>query len=99
MCRCLDLSRDRNRLALVDEHSCLHVYDAEASSIVWSVEGAVSATWNTQLDDILAWSDGESLYTRTGELSVQCHALLIQASFQQHHTPVVRADVVPDMTS
>ena len=80
--RCLDLSRDRSRIALVDEHSCLHVYEAETGAALWCVKGAASAAWNARLPGMLAWSDAETLYTRMGSLPAQRHALIVQVRDQ-----------------
>lgn len=82
--RCLDLSKDRSSLALVDERSCLHVYEAGSGTLLWSVEGATSAAWNSRLDGMLAWSEAEMLYTKTADHPVQCHPLLIQVSPGKH---------------
>lgn len=64
----------------MDERSCLTVYEAETGAPLWSAEGVASAAWNARLDAMLAWSDGDQLYTRTGNLPVQCHAVPVQAS-------------------
>ena len=91
-CRCLDLSRDRSRVALVDEHSCLHVYKAETGAALWCAEGAASATWNARLPGMLTWSNAETLHTRMGTLPAQRHALIIQVGKQfrcPHARPVV----------
>ncbi len=91
-CRCLDLSRDRSRIALVDEHSCLHVYEAETGLALWSAEGAASAAWNARLPGMLAWSDAEALYTRMGTIPAQRHALIIQVG---NRFPCLMPDILP----
>ena len=37
--RCLDLSSSRQRLAVVDEHSTLLVYDVKTSELLFEVRG------------------------------------------------------------
>lgn len=82
--RCLDLSKDRSSLALVDERSCLHVYEAGSGTLLWSVEGATSAAWNSCLNGMLAWSEAEVLYTKITDHPVQRYPLLIQVSTSKH---------------
>ena len=94
--RCLDLSRDRSRVALVDEHSGLHVYEAETGAALWSVEGAASAAWNARLPGMLAWCDAETLYTRMDSLPAQRHALIIQVGLS---VPPPHADELSKLVS
>ena len=81
----------------MDEHSCLHVYEAETGAALWSVEGAASAAWNVRLPGMLAWCDAETLYTRMDSLPAQRHALIIQVGLSvppPHARRAVQAGVL-----
>ena len=78
----------------MDEHSCLHVFEAATGAALWCVEGAASAAWNARLPGMLAWCDAETLYTRTGSLPAQRHALIIQVGSQ---SPCLMPDVLSQL--
>jgi len=68
--RCLDLSRCRTKLALVDEEAKLHVYDCNTKELLFSEENANSVAWNTEMDEMLCWTGGGEICIRTGSYPV-----------------------------
>ena len=64
--RCLDMSRSRGKLALVDEHSSLYVYDCASGQAVWSESNAASVAWNAEFEDMLCFSGSGVLSIKTG---------------------------------
>jgi len=68
--RCLDLSRCRTKLALVDDNAKLFVYDCVTKEAVYSDEHVNSVAWNTEVDDMLCWTGGHELCIRTGSFPV-----------------------------
>jgi tetratricopeptide (TPR) repeat protein len=64
--RCLDISKSRTKLALVDEHSSLFVYDCATGVPLWSDVNAASAAWNADFEDMLCYSGGGLLSIKTG---------------------------------
>ncbi|XP_066967390.1 intraflagellar transport protein 122 homolog isoform X2 [Macrobrachium rosenbergii] len=59
--RCLDLSASRKKLAVVDEHSTLLVYDVNTSELLFEEPNANSVAWNTSCEDMLCFSGNNTL--------------------------------------
>mmetsp|Transcript_40077 Transcript_40077/g.89958 ORF Transcript_40077/g.89958 Transcript_40077/m.89958 type:complete len:1284 (-) Transcript_40077:23-3874(-) len=64
--RCLDLSCRRKKLAVVDETSNLLVYDLDTQALVYQEPNANSVAWNTEMEDMLAYSGNNMLCIKTG---------------------------------
>ena len=54
--RSLDLSASRSRLAVVDEHFNLMVYDLDSNELLYTEREANSAAFNAQHEDLVAFS-------------------------------------------
>ncbi|CAL8469254.1 g8795 [Coccomyxa elongata] len=70
--RCLDVSASQKMVAVVDDANDLHVYELATRKVVWTAEGATSAAWNTQFDDMLCYSGSGLLCSKTADFAVQC---------------------------
>jgi intraflagellar transport protein 122 len=64
--RCLDLSCRRKKLAVVDETSNLLVYDLDTQALMYQEPNANSVAWNTEMEDMLAYSGNNMLCIKTG---------------------------------
>lgn len=64
--RCLDLSCRRKKLAVVDETSNLLVYDLDTQALMYLEPNANSVAWNTEMEDMLAYSGSNMLCIKTG---------------------------------
>jgi len=64
--RCLDLSCRRKKLAVVDETSNLLVYDLDSQTLMYQEPNANSVAWNTEMEDMLAYSGSNMLCIKTG---------------------------------
>jgi len=64
--RCLDLSCRRKKLAVVDETSNLLVYDVDTQALMYQEPNANSVAWNTEMEDMLAYSGSNMLCIKTG---------------------------------
>lgn len=64
--RCLDLSCRRKKLAVVDETSNLLVYDLDTQILMYQEPNANSVAWNTEMEDMLAYSGNSMLCIKTG---------------------------------
>lgn len=64
--RCLDLSCRRKKLAVVDETSNLLVYDLDTQALLYQEPNANSVAWNTEMEDMLAYSGNNMLCIKTG---------------------------------
>jgi len=64
--RCLDLSCRRKKLAVVDETNNLLVYDLDTQTQLYQEQNANSVAWNTEMEDMLAYSGSNMLCIKTG---------------------------------
>ncbi|XP_065066835.1 intraflagellar transport protein 122 homolog isoform X1 [Rhopilema esculentum] len=68
--RCLDLSCNRTKLAVVDENSTCLVYDLKTKELLFQEPNANSVSWNTQNDDMLCFSGGGTLNIKASSFPV-----------------------------
>jgi len=68
--RCLDLSSNRTKLAVVDENSTCLVYDLKSKELLFQEPNANSVTWNTQNDAMLCFSGGGTLNIKASNFPV-----------------------------
>ena len=68
--RCLDMSRQRMKIAAVDEKSKVVVYDLESKNLVFEDQNANSVAWNSEFEDMLCYSGSGQLSIKTGEFPV-----------------------------
>lgn len=64
-CRCLDLSSSRGKLALVDDNNTVQVYSMQTKALLSQETNANSVAWNTEFEDMLCFSGGGKLSTKT----------------------------------
>lgn len=66
--RCVDLSCDKTRLAVVDDHLNLYVYKVESKDVLYQETKVTSVAFNSELDDVLAFSKEDNvLLIKTGD--------------------------------
>ncbi|CAL1605566.1 unnamed protein product [Knipowitschia caucasica] len=68
--RCLDMSTSRNKLAVVDEHNTLLVYDINSKELLFQEPNANSVAWNTQCEDMLCFSGNGYLNIKASNFPV-----------------------------
>lgn len=71
--RCLDLSIRRKKLALVDDQGTCSIYDVKTRNLVQKVSSdrtANSVTWNSQLEEMLAFSGSGSVCVQAEDFTV-----------------------------
>ena len=73
--RCLDLSASRTKLAVVDEHSDVSVYDLRTKELLFKEPNANSVAWNTEAEDMLCFSGNGLLSIKTGMFPVSTQKL------------------------
>lgn len=66
--RCVDISLGKTKLAVVDDNSNLSVYDLVTKDLLYTEMNVTSVAWNTDLDDILAYSGNGMLFIKTGTI-------------------------------
>jgi len=65
--RCLDLSCNRKKLAVVDETANLLVYNLENQKLLYTEPQANSVAWNSEMEDMVAYSGQNMLSIKTGD--------------------------------
>lgn len=68
--RCLDVSPDRRKLALVDDKATLLVFDLTSKELLYQEPNANSVAWNAYNADLLCFTGGESLGLKAGPFPV-----------------------------
>lgn len=68
--RCLDMSVSRNKMAVVDEHNTLQVYDINSKELLFQEPNANSVAWNTQCEDMLCFSGNGYLNIKASNFPV-----------------------------
>ncbi|XP_034446524.1 intraflagellar transport protein 122 homolog isoform X2 [Hippoglossus hippoglossus] len=68
--RCLDMSASRKKLAVVDEHNTLLVYDINSKELLFQEPNANSVAWNTQCEDMLCFSGSGYLNIKASNFPV-----------------------------
>ncbi|KAJ1568295.1 hypothetical protein HK405_002985 [Cladochytrium tenue] len=64
--RCLDLSMNRTKLAVVDDHGVCFVYDLDTKEVLFQEPNANSVAWNTELEDLLCYSGNGVVNVKAG---------------------------------
>eukprot|EP00357_Protocruzia_adherens_P030527 CAMPEP_0114984012 /NCGR_PEP_ID=MMETSP0216-20121206/7032_1 /TAXON_ID=223996 /ORGANISM="Protocruzia adherens, Strain Boccale" /LENGTH=1227 /DNA_ID=CAMNT_0002346085 /DNA_START=54 /DNA_END=3737 /DNA_ORIENTATION=- len=65
--RCLDMSANRKQLAVVDDQSNLFVYDLVTKQMRFQESNANSVAWNSEMEEMLAFTGNNSLSIKTGD--------------------------------
>jgi len=68
--RCLDLSMHRDKLAVVDEHAAVTVYELATGATLAEEQNAEAVVWNTEVPDMLCFSGHGTLSIKTGAFPV-----------------------------
>ncbi|XP_054464764.1 intraflagellar transport protein 122 homolog [Anoplopoma fimbria] len=68
--RCLDMSASRKKLAVVDEHNTLLVYDINSKELLFQEPNANSVAWNTQCEEMLCFSGNGYLNIKASNFPV-----------------------------
>ncbi len=66
--KCLDMSPNKRKLAVVDDNNNLSVYDLITKELLFTEMNVSSVAWNNELDELLAYSGKGYLYIKTGDL-------------------------------
>ena len=63
----VDISADKTKIVLIDEHSSMFVHDVKSQQIVFKETKVKSAAWNLEMDDMLAYTSDDTLFIKTRE--------------------------------
>lgn len=64
--RCLDISMNRKKIAVVDEQSTFLVYDLASKELVYQEPNANSVAWNMEYEDMVCYSGNGVLNIKAG---------------------------------
>lgn len=64
----VDISADKTKIAIVDEHKNMFVYDIKSQQLLFQEISVISAAWNLEMDDMLAYTTKDTLYIKTREM-------------------------------
>ncbi|PAA93686.1 hypothetical protein BOX15_Mlig006330g1 [Macrostomum lignano] len=68
--RCLDINCTRDRLAVIDEHQTLLVYDLKTKDLLYQEPNATSVAWNSINSDMLCFSGNGTLNIKASNFPV-----------------------------
>ena len=63
----VDISADKTKIVLIDEHQSMFVHDVKSQQIVFKETKVKSAAWNLEMDDMLAYTSADTLFIKTRE--------------------------------
>jgi len=63
----VDISADKTKIVLIDEHQSMFVHDIKTQQIVFKEVKVKSAAWNLEMDDMLAYTSQDTLFIKTRE--------------------------------
>ncbi|TPX34245.1 hypothetical protein SmJEL517_g03062 [Synchytrium microbalum] len=64
--RCLDLSMNRNKVAIVDEQNVVSVYDIKTQELLFQEPNGNSVAWNSEMEDMLCYSGNGLVHIKSG---------------------------------
>lgn len=62
------MSSDKTKIAIVDEYQSMFVYDIKSQQLIYQETNVVSAAWNLEMDDMLAYTTKDTLFIKTREM-------------------------------
>lgn len=68
--RCLDISANNSKLAVVDDNYSLLVYDIRTKELLFQEPQATSVTWNNHCDDMLCFSYGGHIHIKASNFPI-----------------------------
>lgn len=69
--RTVDISADRQKVAVIDEHNSLFVYDVKTQALLFKETGITSIAWNLEVNDMFAYTGKDQLYIKCRDLPAQ----------------------------
>lgn len=64
----VDISADRQKVAVIDDHQSLFVYDVKTQELLFQERNITSIAWNLEVEDMLAYTGQDSLYIKCRDL-------------------------------
>lgn len=67
----VDISADRQRVAVIDDFRSLFVYDVKTQALLFQERNITSIAWNLEVEDMLAYTGQDQLYIKCRDLPSQ----------------------------
>ena len=67
----VDISADRQKVAVIDDHKSLFVYDVKTKELLFQERNITSIAWNLEVEDMLAYTGQDTLYIKCRDLPAQ----------------------------
>ena len=67
----VDISADRQKLAVIDDHKSLFVYDVKTQELLFQERNITSIAWNLEVEDMLAYTGQDTLFIKCRDLPAQ----------------------------
>ncbi|TPX51612.1 hypothetical protein SeLEV6574_g00176 [Synchytrium endobioticum] len=64
--RCLDISMNRSKVAVVDEQNTVFVYDIKTHDLLYQLPNGTSVAWNTDMEDMLCYNGDGIVNIKSG---------------------------------
>lgn len=64
----VDISSDKKKIVVIDEHQSMFVYDIQSKKLLFQETKVVSAAWNLEFEDMLAYTGKDQLFIKTREM-------------------------------
>lgn len=64
----VDISADKQKLVVIDDHESMFVYDIKSQQLIFQETKIVSAAWNLEAEDMLAYTGKDTLHIKTREM-------------------------------
>jgi len=71
----VDISADKSKLVVIDDHQSMFVYDIKSQQLIFQETKIVSAAWNIEADDMLAYTGKDTLFIKTREMPASSQRL------------------------
>lgn len=69
--RCLDISMNKSKLAVVDEHNTCMIYDLATAELIHQEPNAMSVSWNSDMEEMFCYSGNGFLNIKCGQFPSQ----------------------------
>lgn len=80
---CMDVSAERNSLAIIDEEKELNIYNLPSKCRSYSQQECTSVAWHASMDDLLAVTGTRTLFIKAGKLTKECRWVLCYSKAMQ----------------
>ena len=71
----VDISADKQKIVVIDDFQSMFVYDIKSKELLFQEVKIMSAAWNLEMEDMLAYTSKDTLYIKTREMPASSQRL------------------------